>query len=126
MYKGIYEILMAILEEILILDQKDLTVIRDETESPVLLNVMAETFKVLSDPTRLKIVFALLNRELCVRDLAIATELTQPAVSYHLKTLRQLNLVDHRKQGKLTFYSLADAHVSELLAIAREHAGEIL
>lgn len=85
---------------------------------------MTDIFKVLSDPTRLKIVLALEGNELCVGDLAIVTGLSQSSVSHHLKTLRQLNLARFRRQGKMTFYSLADSHVSALVAVARDHARE--
>ncbi len=99
---------------------------KENLPSEKLLNLIAESFKVLSDPTRLKIVMALLQKELCVNDLTRVTDLSQPSVSYHLKTLRQLNLVNHRKDGKQTYYSLADDHVSELLKIAEEHSTELI
>ena len=95
-------------------------------ESSSLIRNMADIFKVLSDPARLKIVLALQESELCVSHLAELTELSQSSVSHHLKTLRQTRLVDFRRQGKLIFYSLADDHVSALLAVARDHAKETL
>lgn len=103
-----------------------LTTIQQSLPSDSLMYLIAETFKVLSDPTRLRIVMALQQRELCVNDLATATDLTQSSVSYHLKTLRQLNLVRHRRQGKSTYYSLVDDHVSALLEIAQEHSSELI
>lgn len=86
----------------------------------------ADMFKLLSDPTRLKIVLALQEVELCVGDAALLGGLSPSVVSHHLKTLRQANLVSYRRQGKKTFYRLADSHVSALLAVARDHARESL
>ncbi len=103
-----------------------LITIKQSLPSETLMHLIAETFKVLSDPTRLRIVMALQQGELCVNDLTTATELTQSSVSYHLKTLRQLNLVHYRRQGKSTYYSLVDDHVSELLEIAQEHSSELI
>lgn len=85
---------------------------------------MAEIFKVLSDPTRLKIVQALDGNELCVCDIAALIGLSQPSVSHHLKTLRQTGMVRFRRSGKMAIYSLKDSHVSALLAVARDHAKE--
>ena len=85
---------------------------------------MAEIFKVLCDPTRLRIAQALEMDELCVCDIAALIGLTQPSVSHHLKTLRQTGMVKYRKVGKMALYSLKDSHVSALLAVARDHARE--
>ena len=90
---------------------------------PLLYN-MAEIFKVLSDPARLKIVLALRESELCVNDLADLTSLSQSSVSHHLKTLRQTRLVNFRRVGKSVHYALADDHVTAMLIVARDHAGE--
>jgi DNA-binding transcriptional ArsR family regulator len=85
---------------------------------------MARIFKVLSDPTRLLIVQSLEVGERCVQNLAADAGLSQSLVSHHLRTLRDLNLVNCRRQGKQSFYSLADAHVFALLAVARDHSAE--
>ncbi len=87
---------------------------------------MADIFKVLSDQSRLKIVIALQEGELCVSDLAKATNFSQSSVSHHLRFLRDLNLVRFRRDGKLTFYALEDNHVSALLAVAHDHAREVI
>jgi ArsR family transcriptional regulator len=86
---------------------------------------MAETFKVLSDPTRLKIVSALELEELCVCDIAALAGINQPLVSHHLQILRQMNIVRYRRDGKMAFYSLSDNHVIALLKIARNHVREM-
>jgi DNA-binding transcriptional ArsR family regulator len=85
---------------------------------------MAEIFKVLSDPTRLKIVQALEMDELCVCDIAALMGLSQPSVSHHLKILRQSGVVKYRRSGKMAIYSVKDSHISALLAVARDHAKE--
>jgi ArsR family transcriptional regulator len=87
-------------------------------------NKMAEIFKTLCDPTRLRIVQALEMDELCVCDIAVLMGLSQPSISHHLKTLRQTGMVKYRKVGKMALYSLKDSHVSALLAVARDHARE--
>ena len=88
------------------------------------LQEMAETFKVLADPTRLKLVCALIARELCVCDLCALLGMTQPAVSHHLKILRQSRLVRYRREGRSILYALDDEHVTALVTLCRAHSGE--
>ncbi len=75
---------------------------------------VAEFFKAFADPTRLRIINALLIAEMCVCDIAALLNMTQPAISYHLKTLRQTQLIKYRRDGKIVYYSLNDEHI-ELL-----------
>ena len=82
---------------------------------------LAETFRALADSSRAKIVYSLLRQELCTCDLAAITGHSEPAVSQHLRVLRQLRLVKHRRAGKLVFYSLDDAHIRVLLAVCLSH-----
>jgi DNA-binding transcriptional ArsR family regulator len=84
---------------------------------------LAEVFRSLADPSRAKIVYSLLQQELCTCDLAAITCLSEPAVSQHLRVLRSLRLVRTRRQGKRVFYLLDDAHVRSLLAMALDHIG---
>lgn len=86
---------------------------------------MAETFKLLGDPTRLRVVHALSYGELCVCDLAAMLSIAQPAISNHLRLLRSMNLVTYRRAGKMAYYSLADAHITSLLAECREHVEDL-
>lgn len=81
-------------------------------------------FKALGDETRCKIAYALSLAELCVCDLANIVGLTVPAVSYHLRILRDLKLVKYRREGKVVFYSLNDDHVVSLVREAMAHARE--
>jgi len=90
------------------------------------LTLTADTFQILANPTRLQIVCALAQRELCVGDLAAVVDASPSAVSHHLRQLRQMRLVRHRREGKLTFYSLADDHVAQLLDLGLEHVREEL
>ena len=86
---------------------------------------MAETFKLLSDPTRLKLVHALSRGELCVCDLASMLGVGSTAVSNHLRLLRSMRLVNYRREGKMAYYSLADDHITRLLAECLDHVQEL-
>ncbi|MDA0747384.1 MAG: metalloregulator ArsR/SmtB family transcription factor [bacterium] len=88
------------------------------------LNGLAETFKVLSNPSRLKIIHSLSKNELCVCDLAALLGSTDSAVSHQLRLLRGMRLVKYRKDGKLAYYSLDDQHVHQLLQAGLEHLQE--
>ncbi|MBU0543762.1 MAG: metalloregulator ArsR/SmtB family transcription factor [Proteobacteria bacterium] len=85
---------------------------------------LVEIFKALSDPTRLKIVIALSTCELCVCDIAAVCNISESAVSHHLKTLRMLKIVQFRKEGKIVYYRLDDEHVDSLIKQSIEHASE--
>ena len=93
----------------------------DETE---VISAMAELFKVFGDPTRIRILYLLSRSEKCVCDIASALGLTQPAVSYQLKTLKYSRLVKNRREGKTVFYSLDDDHVGTIIGMAKEHIEE--
>lgn len=85
---------------------------------------LTETFKLLGDPTRLKILLALKEEELCGCDLAVLLGVTRSAVSHQLRLLRNLRLVKPRREGKMTYYSLDDTHISSLIEAAMEHTHE--
>ncbi|MDZ7268927.1 MAG: metalloregulator ArsR/SmtB family transcription factor [candidate division KSB1 bacterium] len=85
---------------------------------------LAEIFKVLSDPMRLKIILALQRTELCVCDLASLLGVTRPAVSHHLRFLRAVRLVKYRRAGKMAYYSLDDEHIERLIKVAAAHVAE--
>lgn len=86
--------------------------------------LLAETFRALGDPNRLRIVHALSQAELCVLDLAAAVGMSQSAVSHSLRTLRQLRLVRSRKESKTIYYHLDDDHITRLIADAFAHVEE--
>jgi ArsR family transcriptional regulator len=82
---------------------------------------LADFFKVFGDGTRIKLLFALLNQELCVHDISKMLNMNQSAISHQLRYLRQNRLVKVRKEGKASFYSLDDDHVVEILTKGMEH-----
>lgn len=86
---------------------------------------LSRLFSAFADPTRLKILHALnVIDELCVCDLAALSDLSVSAVSHQLRLLRDRELVHARRDGRMVYYSLADEHVSQLMAIGAEHANE--
>lgn len=85
---------------------------------------LAELFKLFGDTTRIKILYALLDAELCVCDIAQLLGLTQSAISHQLRLLKAGKLVKFRREGKSVFYSLADGHVRSILGQGMEHMGE--
>ena len=82
---------------------------------------VAELFKALADPTRVRMISVLAHTEMCVGDLCIALEMSQPAVSYQLRILRTLRIVRARKEGKHVFYTLDDDHVYQLYHQGVDH-----
>lgn len=97
---------------------------RKETVSEKELHWLSSLYKVLGDPSRLKIVLALRNVEMCVCDLAAFLGLTESAISHQLRRLKDLALVKSRRDGQVIYYSLDDAHVAELLNIGLAHVKE--
>ncbi len=85
---------------------------------------IAEVFKVLGDTTRMKIISALQEAELCVGDISEITNSTQSAISHQLRVLKQAKLVKYRKDGKEVYYSLDDDHITTLYEIAKKHIEE--
>ena len=85
---------------------------------------LAELFKVFGDSTRIRILFALYQSEICVCDLAETLTMTQSAVSHQLKILKQAKLVNSRRDGKQVYYFLADDHVKTIIAQGRDHIEE--
>ena len=82
---------------------------------------LAELFKILGDPTRLKIVERLLENEMCVNHIAETMGMGQSAISHQLRVLRQARLVTYRKEGKTAYYSLNDDHVEGLVRMGMDH-----
>jgi len=85
---------------------------------------LALTFKVLGDPTRLKIFVALSGGEMCVCDLAAFLGLSESAVSHQLRRMREQALVKPRREGQVLYYALDDGHVDDLLRLGFEHIRE--
>ena len=91
-----------------------------------LFTLLAETFKTLGDYSRVQVVWALAHAELCVGDIAELLDMSPSAVSHHLRTLRNLNLVKVRREHKNLFYSLDDKHINHLLEEGIEHVEDLL
>jgi ArsR family transcriptional regulator len=87
-------------------------------------HALAETFRVLGDPTRVKILDALGRGELCVCDIAALAGISESAVSHQLRLLRGMRLVRPRRAGRLVYYTLDDQHIMELLRQALTHVEE--
>lgn len=85
---------------------------------------LAELFKVFGDSTRIKILYALFETELCVYDIARLLNLTQSSVSHQLRILKNSKLVKFRRDGKSIFYSLDDEHVRKIISMGMEHVEE--
>lgn len=85
---------------------------------------LAELFRVFGDSTRIKILYALFESELCVGDLAQVLGLSQSSVSHQLRLLKTSKLVKFRRAGKAMFYSLDDEHVRSMIALGLEHVEE--
>lgn len=86
---------------------------------------LAEFFKVFADSTRMKIIYALLEDELCVCDIANIVNTTQSAISHQLRILKQSKLVKFRREGKVIYYSLDDEHISAIVKKGCEHIEEL-
>ena len=114
------------------LDRTDCTVIHQEVVDAVrgrmpdddLLLDLADSFKLFSDSTRLKILYALMEAEMCVCDISVLLGMTKSSVSHQLRVLKQANLVKYRKAGRVIYYSLADDHVRTICKTGMEHVLE--
>lgn len=107
--------------EYLALSQEDVDRLSAEMPPDEQLYDLAELFKVFGDSTRIRILYALLESEMCVGDMAQLLGLTQTACSHQLRVLKNNKLVRFRRDGKIMFYSLADDHVRSILAKGMEH-----
>ena len=112
--------------EIEFVDERKVKRVARAMKSPDAVSLLAETFKILGDPTRIRIAFALSKEELCVCDLANLLGVSQSAVSHSLRALRQMKLVRFRKDGKIAYYTLDDEHISHLLDEGFCHVEELL
>ena len=111
--------------EITYIDKKKVSSVKKRMKPEITMQRLAETFKVLGDTTRTKIIFALSREELCVCDIANLLGTTKSAVSHQLRILRNMKLVKYRKDGKLAFYSLDDEHIKNLFDEGIRHVMEM-
>lgn len=98
--------------------------VRAAMKPPTALAALAQTFRVLGDPTRVSIAWALSREELRVGDLATLLGLSQSVISHSLRALRQLRLVRYRREGRIVYYALDDAHIAHLLEEGMRHVEE--
>ena len=110
--------------EIQYVDERRVRAAAREMRDAATVGALAQTFKVLGDPNRVRIAWALAHQELCVCDLATLLGMSQSAVSHSLRALRQLGLVTYRKEGPIAYYKLDDEHIAHLLAEGFRHADE--
>ncbi|NIM19703.1 MAG: metalloregulator ArsR/SmtB family transcription factor [Candidatus Latescibacteria bacterium] len=110
--------------EILFVDEEKVQAVRTAMKPESVFAALAEIFKALSDPTRIRILYALSLKELCVCDLANLLGRTSSAVSHQLRVLRHLKLVKFRKEGKIAYYSLDDEHIHHLFKEGLKHVEE--
>ena len=88
---------------------------------PELFNKLAEFFKIIGDPTRTKILFALDQNEMCVCDIANVLNMSKSSISHQLATLRKSGIVKCRREGKEVYYTLDDDHVKQVFEVGIEH-----
>lgn len=95
--------------------------VRNELPTDEMLFELSDLFKIFGDTTRVKILFALFESEMCVCAIAELLGITQPAISHQLKILKDANLVGNRREGKTIYYFLLDSHVRTIVAQGFEH-----
>jgi len=98
--------------------------VKDRLPDEAYIDDLADLFKLFGDGTRLRILWALSESELCVCDLCALLQMKQPAVSHQLKNLKQARIVKSRRDGKVIYYSLDDEHMRRLLNLGMEHIQE--
>ena len=107
-----------------ILDPITVSSVSEQMPSEAVLHSLANFFKLFSDKTRVGILWALSLSEMCVCDLSMLLKMKQPAISQHLKSLRQMRIVKTRREGKVIFYALDDDHIRAVLNTGLNHIDE--
>lgn len=110
--------------EVFYVNEEKVRAVKDHMRSEEMIYQLSETFKVLGDPTRIKLLFALSKEELCVCDMANLLGVTPSAISHQLRVLRNMRLVKYRKEGKMAYYSLDDGHIENLFNEGLRHVEE--
>jgi len=112
-------------QDLVAIDQKAVDDCQDALPEPDILELMVQAFDALADASRAKILYALIRRPLCVRDLAITIGSSESAVSHQLRILRDRRLVKAERKGHVLEYRLDDHHVAALFKEAEYHAGHL-
>jgi ArsR family transcriptional regulator len=108
-----------------VIHQDVVDMVRGKLPKEEVLYDLAELFKVFGDSTRIKILSALFEAEMCVCDIAYLLNMTQSAISHQLRVLKQARLVKNRKAGKSVFYSLDDEHIKQIFDQGIVHINEL-
>lgn len=111
-------------QELSVIHQDVIDKVKDDLPADEILYDLAELFKVFGDSTRIKIICALFEKELCVGDLSAVLNVSQSAVSHQLRTLKQARLVKFRRDGKVIYYSLDDDHIKNIFDAGYQHVNE--
>ena len=98
--------------------------IEKEVKEQTIIDKLSRTFNILGDPTRAKIIFALSKAELCVAELSLILNVSHSAISHQMRSLKDLDLVGCRKDGKKSYYSLRDEHIENLFEEGLRHVLE--
>ena len=98
--------------------------VRDKIPGEDTLYDLTELFRIFADSTRIRILYVLLESEMCVCDIAVLLGMTQSAISHQLRALKNARLVKSRREGKTVFYSLTDDHVKTIIDQGLEHVSE--
>jgi DNA-binding transcriptional ArsR family regulator len=110
--------------ECTVIHEEVVNMVKDRMPEEEKLYDLAELFKVFGDSTRIKILWALDESEMCVCDIAALLNMTQSAISHQLRILKQTRLVKNRKEGKVVYYSLDDVHVKQIFEMGLVHISE--
>ena len=105
-------------------DAAEIKEVTDALPDEDTLDELEELFKIFGDSTRIKILYALHIKEMCVMDISLALGMSQSAISHQLRVLRQTRLIRSRRDGKNIYYSLADEHVHTIISMGLEHIEE--
>lgn len=112
--------------EVEFIDEKKVKAVKKKLPEDSMINELSETFKNLSDFTRLKTILSLAEDELCVCDIAALTGVSISAISHQLRLLKNARLVNYRKKGKMVYYSLDDEHINKIVNEATKHCKEYI
>jgi len=123
---------MIFMEEMMNIENCNCSIIHENVINKVKENIpqeetlydLADFFKVLGDSTRIKILYALFQAEMCVCDIAALLGMTQSSISHQLRVLKQARIVKYRRDGKVVFYSLDDEHVKVIFDQGLIHIAE--
>ena len=106
------------------LSEQEIAEIKDLIPADIVMENMSDFFKNFGDKTRVRILFVLQEKELCVNDIALLLDMSQSAISHQLRVLKQARLVKYRRNGKEVIYSLSDSHIQTIFDQALEHVEE--